>query len=158
VIVGLRTTKAFLRLRRGEIYRNPDQFPIYHAITLVGYDERLQAFKLINSWGQGWADGGFGWIGYETLRVEAGAAYLARVALAPSPAPSAPPVPIVRLTPAPTPRPLSTVVPTPPTTKPTPIIGPAITPELTVGLACETRSRPQNFHQTPVPTRPDQIG
>jgi Papain family cysteine protease len=133
VIVGLRTTKAFLRLRRGEIYRNPDQFPIYHAITLVGYDERLQAFKLINSWGQGWADGGFGWIGYETLRVEAGAAYLARVALAPSLAPSAPPVPIVRLTPPPTPRPLPTVVPTPPTTKPTPIIGPAITPEPPLG-------------------------
>jgi hypothetical protein len=29
---------------------------------------------------------------------------------------------------------------------------------LTVGLACETRSRPQNIHQTPVPTRPDQFG
>jgi hypothetical protein len=29
---------------------------------------------------------------------------------------------------------------------------------LTVGLASETRSRPKNFHQTPVPTRPDQIG
>ena len=29
---------------------------------------------------------------------------------------------------------------------------------LAAGLACETRSRPQNFHQTPVPTRPDQIG
>ena len=29
---------------------------------------------------------------------------------------------------------------------------------LTVGLASETRSRPQNVHQTPAPTRPDQIG
>ena len=29
---------------------------------------------------------------------------------------------------------------------------------IAVGLASETRSRPQNFHQTPVPTRPDQIG
>ena len=29
---------------------------------------------------------------------------------------------------------------------------------LTVGLASETRSRPQNVHQTPVPTRPRQIG
>ena len=130
VIVGLRTTNAFQRLKRGEIYRYPDQFPIYHAITLVGYDERLQAFKLINSWGQGWADGGFGWIDYDILRVEAGAAYLARVALPPSPAPTPPPTPVVRPTPAPTPRPLPTVVPTPapPTTKPTPIIGPALTP------------------------------
>jgi hypothetical protein len=29
---------------------------------------------------------------------------------------------------------------------------------IAVGLASEARSRPQNVHQTPVPTRPDQIG
>jgi hypothetical protein len=29
---------------------------------------------------------------------------------------------------------------------------------LALGLASEARSRPQNVHQTPVPTRPDQIG
>ena len=29
---------------------------------------------------------------------------------------------------------------------------------LSAGLAAETRSRPQNVHQTPAPTRPDQIG
>jgi hypothetical protein len=29
---------------------------------------------------------------------------------------------------------------------------------LSAGLASETRSRPQNFHQTPVPTRPDRVG
>jgi hypothetical protein len=29
---------------------------------------------------------------------------------------------------------------------------------IALGLASEARSRPQNFHQKPAPTRPDQIG
>jgi Papain family cysteine protease len=134
VIVGLRTTNAFMRLRRGEIYRHPDEFLGHHAITLVGYDEQRQAFKLINSWGQGWADGGFGWIDYDTLRAEAEprAGFLMRIAVAASPVPSPPPTSVVRPTPPPTPRPAPTVVPipAPPTVKPTPIINPAPAPAL----------------------------
>ena len=37
-----------------------------HAVTLVGYDDARfgGAFKVINSWGTGWGDGGFFWIPY----------------------------------------------------------------------------------------------
>jgi hypothetical protein len=113
VIIGLRTTEGFFRLKRGETYRHPDQFLGYHAVTLVGYDERQQAFKLINSWGQRWGDDGFAWIDYETLRAEARQGYVMRIAVAPSPAPSPAPAPVVRPTPSPTLKPPPAVVPTP---------------------------------------------
>ncbi len=37
-----------------------------HAVTIVGYDDNRYggAFKIINSWGQGWGDGGYFWIPY----------------------------------------------------------------------------------------------
>ncbi|HSR77337.1 MAG TPA: C1 family peptidase [Xanthobacteraceae bacterium] len=129
VIVGLRATNAFIRLRAGEIYRNPDEVVGLHSITLVGYDERRQAFKLINSWGQTWADGGFGWIDYDTLRREGGFGYVMRIAIAPNRVPSPPPVAVVKPTTPPSPTPVPTVVlaPAPPLLKPTPIIGPVPT-------------------------------
>jgi hypothetical protein len=36
-----------------------------HAMVVVGYDDAKQAFKVINSWGTGWGDEGYGWIGYD---------------------------------------------------------------------------------------------
>lgn len=36
-----------------------------HAMLVVGYDDDKNAFKLINSWGKNWGDGGYGWIDYE---------------------------------------------------------------------------------------------
>ena len=127
VIIGLRTTKAFLRLRQGEVYRYPDQFVSNHAVTLVGYDERKQAFKLINSWGKRWGDGGFGWIDYDTLSAEAASAYLMRVAAVPGP--ERPPPRVVTPKPPPTPRPEPTVVPVPaPPIKPLPPIRPVLKP------------------------------
>jgi papain like protease len=133
VIVSLRTTEAFVQLKRGQIYRYPDQFVGYHAATLVGYDERRQAFKLINSWGQDWADGGFGWIDYATLREEARGAYLMRVAVAPRPEPSPPPAPVVRPTQPPKPKQVPTVAPSPeaPTVKPSPVVIPVPTKDPT---------------------------
>lgn len=35
-----------------------------HAMLLVGYDDKKNAFKLMNSWGKDWGDNGFGWIDY----------------------------------------------------------------------------------------------
>jgi hypothetical protein len=36
-----------------------------HAICLVGWDNDLQAFKFINSWGTEWGVNGFAWVSYE---------------------------------------------------------------------------------------------
>ena len=33
-----------------------------HAITIVGYDDSLHAFRMVNSWGPEWGDHGFLWL------------------------------------------------------------------------------------------------
>ena len=38
-----------------------------HAVTLVGYDDAKQAFKVKNSWGTGWGENGYFWIGYDQM-------------------------------------------------------------------------------------------
>jgi hypothetical protein len=38
-----------------------------HAMTIVGYDDALQAFRIVNSWGTTWADNGFAWVDYDLM-------------------------------------------------------------------------------------------
>lgn len=40
----------------------------YHAIALVGYDDKMECIKFKNSWGSNWGDKGYGYIGYGTLK------------------------------------------------------------------------------------------
>lgn len=47
-----------------------------HAMLAVGYDDARQAFRIQNSWGRGWADGGYAWFGYDYWRERAQAAYV----------------------------------------------------------------------------------
>ena len=45
-----------------------------HAITLIGYDDNrvtndgIGAFRLVNSYGDGWGNNGFAWISYEAVK------------------------------------------------------------------------------------------
>lgn len=39
-----------------------------HAICLIGYDNSLNAFKFINSWGTTWGINGYGYISYNLIR------------------------------------------------------------------------------------------
>lgn len=44
--------------------QNPtDECP--HAVLLVGYDNEMNAFKIINSWGTSWGNEGYAWIDYD---------------------------------------------------------------------------------------------
>jgi hypothetical protein len=36
-----------------------------HAMTAVGYDDARRAFRIQNSWGRSWGDGGYAWFGYD---------------------------------------------------------------------------------------------
>lgn len=38
-----------------------------HAMCIVGYNDNLQAFEIMNSWGSNWGDQGFFWVKYEDL-------------------------------------------------------------------------------------------
>jgi len=72
VIVGVRLDDQFFKLHgpshvwsqfgsnhRGQ-HRN-------HAMVIVGYNDQRQCFKLMNSWGTGWGDAGFGYLAYDLV-------------------------------------------------------------------------------------------
>jgi hypothetical protein len=48
---------------------------LYHAMAVVGYSEERQAFRIINSWGDWWADNGYAWISYATFKALVNEAY-----------------------------------------------------------------------------------
>lgn len=43
-----------------------------HCITIVGYDDSKNAYKILNSWGTSWGDAGFSWIDYSFFPTKAG--------------------------------------------------------------------------------------
>jgi hypothetical protein len=90
VIISLHDSVAFQRLKSGDILRGPGRYRGWHAITVVGYDEGRQPFKLINSCGRRWGDHGFGWISYAAFRADVSAAYVMHVAATPRPQPPPP--------------------------------------------------------------------
>ncbi len=46
-------------------FKNPDGA---HAMLVVGYDDAKNAFKVVNSWGSEWGNGGFVWIDYKAFK------------------------------------------------------------------------------------------
>jgi hypothetical protein len=98
VLFAFVDTPDLHRLGVGEIYQTATQHgTASHAMVVVGYDEAIKAFKVINSWGTGWGDGGFGWISYDTFAAQATEAFtidpLPNVSPAPGPLLPAPPTP-----------------------------------------------------------------
>jgi hypothetical protein len=73
-------------------------------MTLVGYDERRQAFRLINSWSPRWGDHGYAWISYDLLKTRISNAYVLNVSpVKPPPPPPSPPPPPAPVPPKPIP-------------------------------------------------------
>jgi hypothetical protein len=65
IVVAFRVDSALRNLPRGRMWSTfADPQLGYHAVTLVGYNNRVGAFKFMNSWGSTWSDGGFGWVSY----------------------------------------------------------------------------------------------
>lgn len=101
VIFGMVLHDKFHQLRGPSIYKSiATDRSKSHAMVVVGYDETRQAFKIINSWGRGWGDRGFGWIDYNILSRESHSAYT--IVMEPSPPPKPPepkpkPEPVVDL-------------------------------------------------------------
>lgn len=85
VVIELRVGPAFKRLRGDAIFVEPDagarsSDDAFQFVTLTGYDERRQAFRLINSWGPGWGDRGYAWLGFDVFRTHVTRAYRLDVA------------------------------------------------------------------------------
>ena len=87
VIVGLRTDRRFQRLRGRKVWRAgvPEDGDGHHAVTVTGYSERGRYFMVINSWGTGWGDEGFGRISYDTFEKRVKYGFAMRIAAEPPP-------------------------------------------------------------------------
>jgi len=59
---------------RGSLGKHYGKMDTGHELVIVAYDDGRQAFRVENSWGTDWADGGFGWIGYDAARADIGEA------------------------------------------------------------------------------------
>jgi hypothetical protein len=105
VIFGMQVGKKFEEHRGKGIYKGESKTESGHAMTVIGYDDRRQAFRIINSWGTLWGDKGFGWIDYDVFRKDAQEAYIIEVEGRPPPTPDrpvvTPPKPIAKPQPVP---------------------------------------------------------
>lgn len=58
----------FLDYKTGVI-RGNNEYDVDHAITIVGWDDNLQAWLIKNSWGEMWGEKGYGWVGYDACNI-----------------------------------------------------------------------------------------
>lgn len=66
VVIGTAVSKDFAAGRRpGSAYEPPRSWIGRHAMLVVGYEPGR--FRVVNSWGTGWDDGGFAWLSEDYL-------------------------------------------------------------------------------------------
>lgn len=113
VIISFRMSTAWAKLRGPSVFNEllvpaDDRMQGGHAMTIVGYDDQRQAFRVMNSWGERWGDRGFGWMSYDVLPTRLKGAWVLDVGAAePRPAPLPIPVPVPAPAPAPAPVPVA---------------------------------------------------
>lgn len=61
--VAVAVTPAFKAYKSG-VFNESSTADINHAITLIGWDDSKQAWRIKNSWGVGWGESGYMWISY----------------------------------------------------------------------------------------------
>lgn len=74
VVVGINLDENFKKVSRDNPFYVPTGNPlseIGHAVTVIGYDDSKQAFKLVNSQGTEWGDNGFFWMRYTDFAAHA---------------------------------------------------------------------------------------
>jgi len=78
LVVLLNVGESFGDLGPDEVYDTVEQGgPLRHAVLAVGYDDAIGAVKIMNSWGNEWGDGGFGFASYGVWDEIAHSAYRA---------------------------------------------------------------------------------
>ncbi|HEY0057096.1 MAG TPA: C1 family peptidase, partial [Pedobacter sp.] len=125
---GFHIPESFFRIKSDVWYSNPTEAAGEwkhngHAMAIVGYDDTKAggAFRIMNSWGTQWADGGYVWMRYEDFTRYCVMAL--QVFADPN---TTPPNGQPKPQPAPTPTPVPTPSPKPVPPTPTPV--PAPTP------------------------------
>ncbi|RMG55566.1 MAG: hypothetical protein D6722_27650, partial [Bacteroidetes bacterium] len=94
VAIGMMLRANFDELDSDDEYWDPyagdTRYTGGHAMCVVGYDEGRQAFRLMNSWGTEWGDGGFIWVKYDDYGQFCKYGYSLHLGDAPQPQPDNP--------------------------------------------------------------------
>lgn len=69
VVLGAMVNNEFAQLRGSGVLNNLNYNggESGHAMIIAGYDDSKSAFRIINSWGNGWGDNGYLWVGYNFM-------------------------------------------------------------------------------------------
>ena len=68
VIFGMRVGATVTGWKGDGVIEDDRDLAGSHAMVAVGYDDDRNAFRIQNSWGRGWGEGGYGWFGYAFWR------------------------------------------------------------------------------------------
>lgn len=74
VVIGMMVGGSFMQEMMGQEVWNPtdeDRSQMGfggHAMCVIGYDDRKQAFQIMNSWGPEWGKNGIGWVRYADFK------------------------------------------------------------------------------------------
>jgi len=79
VVIGMDVDDDFQDLIGNDIYNySTGRNSGGHAMVVVGYDDYKQAYKIMNSWGTDWGNGGFVWVSYDLFEQKVHEAYTAQ--------------------------------------------------------------------------------
>jgi cathepsin L len=84
--VAVAVTSAFQAYKSG-VFNENSSANINHAITLVGWDDSKQAWRIKNSWGTAWGESGYMWIAYNSNKIGYGASWVQAGNQKPEPTP-----------------------------------------------------------------------
>ncbi len=126
-----------------------------HAMCVIGYDDNIGggAFRVLNSWGTGWADGGMVWIKYADyarwclLALQPFADPYSKVPDEKQPAPKPAPKPEPKPTPPPVPVPVPVPTPEP---EPAPAPKPSPAPVVSIALSGSIEFKTNTGEDMPV--------
>jgi hypothetical protein len=105
VVIGATIDEGFDRGGKGFVWNHISGKQLGgHAMVIVGYDDDRGAFRVQNSWGRDWGDGGYYWLDYGFFGRVVNEAYVAKDDLSPVTPPTPTPV---------TPTPVTPVRPVP---------------------------------------------
>ncbi len=66
VIISIVVDNEFINAKAGFVWKTySGNGSLGHSVVICGYDDSKNAYYIMNSWGLGWNNGGFGWIDYD---------------------------------------------------------------------------------------------
>ena len=89
VVISMCTGRDFKRQGPGVFHGDSDDVVVVtannrltcrgtgHAMLVTGYEDDLGAYRVLNSWGEDWGDGGYAWLSYDAFERQVRGGYVA---------------------------------------------------------------------------------